>query len=251
MFKLIPILDKMDFLYRLPRNQKRFETYLEMLQGQQKGDMILPIAGYNPMGKENVFEKIQELKNLNAEELIQDVLKTINVEEKLHNLPDIQVVINVADDVGGAWSNKCTVDYTSKFDIGPLLKRNFCTPYYWSSETFTKTSIKNRALEYAYRTIFCLNQGRPKTLNDYVSQEVYVFLNTNQEMNDASPDNLEGAKNFFIENSESREYSILFNFFYGDKASNELNYPTYGASENLGFLFSAYMAKNKKWDELS
>ncbi|MEM8845831.1 MAG: hypothetical protein AAGD17_01900 [Bacteroidota bacterium] len=251
MFKLIPILDKMHSLYQLPRNPKRFETYLEMLQGKQKGDMILPIAGYNPMGKDNVLEKIQELKNLKAEDLIQDVLETINAEEKVHTFSDIHVVINLADDVGGAWSNKCTVDYTSKFDIDPLLKRNFCTPYFWSSENFTEENVKKRALEYAYRTLFCRKQGSPRTLKDYVSQETYVFSKRNYGKSEAPQFDLEAVKKFFIENSESEEYSLLFNFFYGDQASNELNYPIYGASENQGFLFSAHLAKNKKWNELS
>ena len=188
---------------------------------------------------------------MNAEDLIQDVLETINTQEKVDTFPDIHVVINLADDVGGAWSNKCTVDYASKFGMGPLLKRNFCTPYFWSSENFTRDKVKTRALEYAYRTLFCLKQGSPKTLKDYVSQEAYVFSKGGNNEDEATLFNLEEVQKFFIDNSESEEYSLLFNFFYGDQASNELNYPIYGASENQGFLFSAQLAKNKKWNELS
>ncbi|MEM9076784.1 MAG: hypothetical protein AAGC43_07085 [Bacteroidota bacterium] len=249
MFKLTPVLDQMQSLYELPRDQKRFEAYLEMLQGKQKGNMILPIAGYNPMGKENVLEKIQELKNLNAEELIGEVLDKINIKEDIHALPNIQLVLNLADDVGGVWSNKCTVDYSSKFEFGPLLKRNFCAPYFWSSEGFTKNNIETRVVQYAYRTIFWIKNGTPRTLKDFVLQEIYVFAKGSQNEKEIPEYRLEEVQHFFNQNSESEEYSLLFNFFYGDKASNELNYPTYGAIENQGFRFSAILAKNKKWQE--
>ena len=243
MFITLPILDKMESLYKLPRDRKRFDTYLNILQGSQKGKMLLPIAGYNPMGKESVLERIKELKALKAEDLISETLLEVNAEISSKVFPEIHVVLNLADDIGGSWSNKCTVDYTSKFNIGPLVKRRFCTPYFWCSEAFTKEKIVSRTLEYAYRTLFWIDIGQPKSLKDLIHQETYVASKTSSKKEVMAGENLKKAKEYFNQRSESEDYSVLFNFFYGDAASAALNYPTFGASEDQGFLFAHHLSK--------
>ena len=77
-FKLRPILDEMEKIYLMPRNRKRFEAYLLLLQGESKDDMLLPIAGYNPMGKELALNKLRALKALKAEGIIAEKLQAIN-----------------------------------------------------------------------------------------------------------------------------------------------------------------------------
>ncbi|WP_435624223.1 hypothetical protein [Flagellimonas sp.] len=246
MFTLHPILDQMESLYKLPRDRRRFDIYLNMLQGEQKKDMLLPIAGYNPMGKENVLEKIQELKRLKAEVLMSETLQKINTEIDTKTFPDIQVVLNLADDVGGSWSDRCTVDYTSKFNIDPLVKRRFCTPYFWCSEAFTKEKIVSRTLEYAYRMLFWIDIGQPKALKDFVHQEVYIASKRRPKKDSISKENLKKAKEYFNQNCDSEKYSILFNFFYGDAASAALNYPSFGTYENQGFLFANHLSQNSE-----
>ena len=251
MFITLPILDKMESLYKLPRDRKRFGAYLNMLQGSQKGEMLLPIAGYNPMGKESVLQRIQELKALKAEDLMSETLQEVNAEISSNAFPEIHVVLNLADDVGGSWSDKCTVDYTSKFNIEPLIKRGFCTPYFWCSEEFTKEKIVSRTQEYAYRTLFWIDICEPKSLKDFVHQEIFVASKTSSKKDSLKKENLKIAKEYFNQNSESEDYSILFNFFYGDEASQTLNYPTYGASKNLGFIFAEYLSLNSTFSEVN
>ena len=55
-FQLKPILSEMKEFYQKPLSNKRFEEYLSMLQGETKGDLVLPIAGFNPMAKEDIIE---------------------------------------------------------------------------------------------------------------------------------------------------------------------------------------------------
>jgi len=104
-FKLRPILSEIKELYQQPISDGRFAEYLKKLQGDSKEDLILPIAGFNPMAKEHVLYKIEELEGLNAEEVMHQAIKEFNA--NLQNpIDDIfLVVLNLADDLKGAWTN--------------------------------------------------------------------------------------------------------------------------------------------------
>lgn len=242
-FQLIPVLERMAKLYQLPRDRTRFDTYLSMLQGDGD-DMILPIAGYNPMGKGEVLDKINELIELGAEELIQDELTRINEKEYGSKGRTIGVAINLADNLGGAWSNLYTTDYTSKFRIAPLIKRNFCTPFFWISEPITKALIVRRTQEYIFRTIFCIIQKEPQSLKDCFDQEIFVQLNTNQTAHNRNQ-NFSEIERFYLNHQSSDDYNLIFNFFYGDDASESLGYKSYGRKNLEGFDYACYFATSK------
>jgi len=69
MFRLKPILGEMKELYQGPVSPDRFKNYLSKLQGSTDQDLALPIAGFNPMAKGHVLEKIEELEALGAEDI--------------------------------------------------------------------------------------------------------------------------------------------------------------------------------------
>ncbi|MEL6863974.1 MAG: hypothetical protein AAFP19_06135, partial [Bacteroidota bacterium] len=196
-FVVKPILDQMAALYRMPRDRKRFEHYLFMLQGNDKDNLLLPISGYNPMGKEQVLAKLEALQSLRTEALIEDVLKKINPQIANQGEQKIEVVINLADDAGGAWSNRYTVDHNSKFDLAPMIRRNFCTPYFWTSERYSKAQIIQIAQAYVYRSIFWLTNQSPQSLKDFLAQEVFVAKASREEALDLSPIDLETTKAFY------------------------------------------------------
>lgn len=243
MFKLLPILDKMEVLYRLPRNRSRFDTYLSMLQGEDGAGMVLPIAAYNPMAKEGALEKLCHLKNCGAEEIAAEVISKINDTLDTNYDRELSVVINLADDIGGSWSSRYTTDYTSKFSFGSILKRDFCTPYFWTSEDFSTEMIRLRVAEYLHRSMYWITHNRPITLTEHIDQEAYVSEQSGGASNIMKQD--VSAHEFFLEHGESKDYGLIFNFLYGDKASQELNYKTYGMRELAGFKYAeALAAKN-------
>ena len=227
-------------LYAKPRSRERFQEYISMLQDRKKGDLILPIVGFNPMAKEHIVRKLTELKELKAEQVIQDTLNNINVTlTEEYEQRTFKVVLNLADDLRGGWTNLYTTDYDSKFKINALVRRSFCTPFFWTSESYTEQLIRNRTLEYVFRTIFWLTNPKPKTLKDHIEQEIYVAEMSRIDSDNLASNDFELLDNFFFKYQESDDYGIVFNFLYGDNASKSLEYSAHGIrGEANGFDYA-------------
>lgn len=234
-FKLLPILDTMSQFYQMPPNKERFNKYISLLKGNSKKDLQLPISGFNPMAKNHIIDKIQELKELKAEDIIKEVLLQLNPKFKSIKAKDFNVAINIADDLKGGWTNHYTTDFDSKFKLNAFVNRGFCVPYFWSSELYSKQIIIQRTKEYIFRTVFWLKNTKIKTLKDYVKQERFVFKNS-KNTTDLNFD-LDTLKQFYKKNKDSEEYNLIFNFFYGDDICEKLNYPVFGIKEVTGFDF--------------
>jgi hypothetical protein len=221
-FRLIPIIDTMVEFYSVPPSIERFNKYLSILEGQTKGELEVPIAAYNPMAKEHVRERLLELKELHAEDLIVETLAGFNQEFKNLN-PEITlgVCLNLADDLYGGWTNRITTDYQSKFQINALVKRSFCTPHFWTSEAFSKELIISRTEEYVFNTLYFLEHGKPVTLNDHSQQLKFVLGKLGEKSPICSLKHFEKFKS-------SEDYSVIINFLYGDETAIELGFKSLG-----------------------
>ncbi len=228
-FELVPIIDVMLDLYAKPRSQERFQEYISVLQEGKKGELTMPIAGFNPMAKEHILQKLGELKERKAEQIIQDSLKGIN--STFNDNQDqrtFKVILNLADDLKGGWTNFYTTDYDSKFKINALVTRAFCTPFFWASENYTEQLIRIRTLEYACRTVYWLTNPKPKTLKDHIQQEVYVAEKSKLNSANFDATDFELLDDYYSKYQDSDDYGVIFNFLYGDDASKSLEFSTYG-----------------------
>jgi hypothetical protein len=244
-FELLPIIEIMRDFYQKSRNPQRFQTYLQMLQGDTKDDLILPIGAYNPMGKDHVLEKLNELQSLDAEKIIEKMLLEFNKKQK-NKTPIFKVVLCLSDDLHGGWTNRYTSDYDSKFKINALVTRQFCTPIFWTSEEFDPILIKKRTQAYLYRTEHWLSNPKPKTLKEHIEQEKYVAqqIGSTAELLDMD---FEKLADFYKKHTDSDNYTLIFNFFYGDKASKSLGFPCFGISEKgTGFGFAESIAQSSE-----
>jgi len=230
----------------MPRTTDRFEKYLYLLQGNTKDKMLLPIAGFNPMGKELASEKLEQLIRLDAEDILADELNTINEKLDYKDGPTIGVAINLIDDLEGSWSDHYTTDYKSKFEIEPLIKRNFCTPVFWTSEMATISIVRRRIREYVYRTRFVCDNKSPQTLREFVEQEVFVYANTSDISSYYDVGSIDEIEKFYLENVESNDYSLIFNFFYGDSASKQLAFASFGIEGAGGQEYIQFLAMKSK-----
>ncbi len=115
-----------------------------------------------------------------------------------------------------------------------MVNRYFCVPVFWVSESFNKELIKERTLESVFRTIYWLKNPKPRTLEEHIEQEKFVAKCLGYES---------VIKNVLIEDyynkhKDSDNYPLIFNFLYGDKASQSLGFPSYGIDEDFaGFNF--------------
>lgn len=239
-FELIPVLERMEAIYQLPYAQ-RFERYLYLLQEGNKEALKLPIAGYNPMGKPAVLAKLRNLMGLQAETIAIQELNRINQAIGRADEETIQVVLNLADDLGGAWTNFCTTDFSMKFQISPLVNRRFCTPYFWTSEQATEALIRQRVRAAAFRTIHYLDHAAPITLAQHLASEIFVQKKLSNPVEQKAKDFSE-IRTFYLVHEGSEDYHLIFNFFYGDEAAQLMGFPSFGRSKNEGFQYANFLS---------
>lgn len=236
-FELLPTIDIMLKLYEKPRTVERFQEYLKTVQGDTKGDLAMPISGFNPMAKEHLLDKLTELRELKAEQLMVETLAELDSKITFQSTDIFKVALNLSDDLKGGWTNRYTTDYDSKFKINALVNRKFCTPIFWTSESFTTELIRERTLEYAWRTVYWVQKPKPKTLRDHVEQEKFVAQQIDYKNLRKRADQ-EELLTFYNKHQEADNYQLIFNFFYGDAASKSLEFPTYGIKADMaGFEY--------------
>jgi len=238
-FYLRPILSEMKEFYIQPISQERFDTYRTKLEGDTQGDLILPISGYNPMAKDYIGEKIEELQNLESESIMEECIDAVNLKLDSEIDKEIMVVLNLADDYKGAWTNFYSTDFESKFKINALISRSFCAPYFWVSRSYTKDTIKKTTMEYIYRTVYRQSNPSPRTLADHLNQEKFVAQNTRDKSANPKRTDFTTIDSFYRAYQNSEDYNLIFNFFYGDKGSESLGFKKYGIKDLTGFDYAA------------
>lgn len=238
----MPILDRMVALYEQPPTPARFQTYLAMLQGNTKGDMVLPIGGYNPMAKPHVLDKLKALQALGAEEIATQAANAWNDKFAKTTEPVFQICLTLADDAQGGWTNRFTTDFDSKFKLNPLISRGFCTPYFWTSEPLTSPEVATRIRAYLYRTVYGSEHPRPTTLAHHLQQEVYVHQMLDIAPPSYSPAALAETEELYQTFAQEEDYNLIFNFFYGDEASASLSFSQAGMGQLTGYTYAHILA---------
>jgi len=234
-FALIPVLDLMIDLYQIKDPQRRFKAYLNILQDPISNEMLVPIDGYNPMAKPNIIDRLLLLKKLNAEKLIADILAEIN--PSLVSTNKYKVALNIADNIGGAWTNRLTTDFDNKFRSRAKRDLGFCTPTIWIEEGFSSSLIIERTKESIQRTNYQIAQGDPQTLQEHVAQEIHVNYQNDSPQKTLNKSSYKLLDDFYQTHKLTTDYSIIFNFFYGDKASLTMGYKAYGIITGDGFQY--------------
>ncbi len=244
-FQLLPTTDTMLELYQKPRSIERFNEYLQLLQGDTKNDLAFPIMGFNPMAKEHVVKKLLELKELGAEKIIQETIDELNATSPNNSVKNIfKVSLNLQDDLKGGWTNRYTSDYANKFKLNAIVNRKFCTPVFWTSENYTPSLIKERTLQCCYRAIHWLSAPKPQTLKEHIDQETFVEKHSGSESYNTEEINFKALNAFYNQHQESDDYSIIFNFLYGDDATKSLEFPTYGVQGIFpGYVYAKALAR--------
>jgi hypothetical protein len=240
-FEVRPVLEAMLALYQKPRDRARFDAYLHLLNGGTKADLAVPVMHFNPMAKDALVARLRELLEIDAEKIAAEALQQLNAEtEAPPDEPRFQVVLNLADDLHGGWTNRYTTDFANTFDLGALLKRGFCTPILWASEAYTPALIRQRTQAQAWRTRYCAQHARPHTVAEYLAQEHFVARHVPEEVS-VAPEARCALRARYVTVQHATDVATLLTFFYGDVAAEQLGHPVWGNwPANAGFLLAQF-----------
>ncbi len=75
-------------------------------------------------------------------------------------------------------------------------------------------------------------------LKEHLNQEIFVAKNMKVEFSDVDEAEYKELDSFYQSNQSTDDYNLLFNFFYGDKASASLGFKQYGISHMNGFDYA-------------
>ncbi|MDO7847736.1 hypothetical protein Q5H92_15305 [Hymenobacter sp. M29] len=223
-FEVMPVLDAMLALYDQPRDQARFQRYLQLLGGGNQADLVVPVMHFNPMAKEPLVTRLRELQQLGAEDIAAEALQEAGLwRGTVPAEPHFRVALNLADDVAGGWTNRYTTDFASKFELKALVKRGFCTPVFWASEEYSPALVRQRVLAQVWRTRYYASHVPPRTVAEHLAQEVFVAQRVLKSPGLVETD-FEGILARYEAVKAAIDMPTLLTFFYGDAATRQLGH---------------------------
>jgi len=236
-FRVLPILDLLLDFYQQERSPERFQAYLQMVYDRQKDQLRLPLPFFNPMAKDHVIAHLQTLQNLASEAILADCCTLVNDSFQLEqNLPekDFQILLSLADDLHGGWTNQYSTHYSNTFSPKGLFNHQYCTALFWTSETQTRELVRKRCLETLWRTIYHTQYNYPITLLEHLQQEAFVQLKVGAQVPALQDEEWLLIQEMFKANKDDDARATIIPFLYGDLASHTLGYPELGLGNYLG-----------------
>lgn len=233
----VPLLQIQRDLHDIPRGMERFQAYLKTIANEEGDDLSLPpLVGMNPMGREHVSARLEELLALGAEEIAERA--TAEACRRLHcGEDDLKHGMVIMDDLRGGWTNRYACEYGFCFPEGRGLRNRrwawISTPL-WVSETPTRESVRCSVLRSIARTMYVQEHGECFTLREMLRQEGEIARFVGQE---PTLDSEEIAYTTAVLEPllDTTDYPTRFVAMFGDIAAEMLGYPKLGLSDRAGF----------------
>ena len=203
LLEFLPTLEVHRELYSMPRGMERFRAYIARMTGGS-GDLALPIAAMNPMGKEHMISAVEAWIACGAEEAAVEAVR--EAAQRFSHRPDrLRVALVLADDVAGAWTNRWTTDFAHRFESAALYKRDFAVGLLWASEPPSAERVRAVVLQSYER-----EHGPARTLREKLEQERFASV----PLGPPPP----------AEHLDATDAPTLFACLYGDEAAKSLGY---------------------------
>lgn len=222
-------------LHDVPRGMERFREYIRALTNDDQTDVKYgPLGLMNPMGREHIAARLDELIALQAEALAVEAAATV-----MQRLTDIDGTFKhgwtICDDVQGGWTNRYTTDAALRFGDYALasIKRGWLQTAWWASVTPTVAQMREELLSSMYRGVYLSRHGAPQTLADVLRQEgeAAAFAGMQPSL---SADDLDYSRYVIAPLRESTDFTVWMAALYGDPAAHSLGYPPLGLTAFAG-----------------
>jgi len=237
--ELLPLLKVQRDLLDQPRGFARFQSYLQTMVGGD-GDLVLPLAAFNPMSKGHVAAVLDKLMAINAEALATEAMRESAAKlcgvEALRAMPAYRFGLVIADDAQGGWTNRYLFEAKDRFENKYGLRKGFITALLWSSDEPDGERVRQATAGAVFRTAWLWTHGLPKRLGEMMRQEGMAarFAGAAREQS-VEPSVAALAR----EHLESSHYPALMACLYGDDAAESLGYPRVGMAERGGLRYAA------------
>jgi hypothetical protein len=237
---LLPLLRTQRDLHAIPRGMERFRAYLAtMTEGTD--DIVLPITGMNPVGKEHVAALLDNLLSADAEGVASAAMQ--EAATRLVDIPgERQVALVVIDDVQGGWTNRYFTEIPPPMQgARPSAKRRalrWALVPIWTSEPWPTHAIRAAVLAAIYRSAFVAHVGFPETLGEIMTVEGAAALFAGIQSPRLDPEDLAYTAEVLRAYRDTRDYPTIFTCLFGDQAARSVGYPPLGLSPRAGLALA-------------
>ncbi|HXI15835.1 MAG TPA: hypothetical protein VNM48_05640 [Chloroflexota bacterium] len=231
----LPALEILREIYAQPRDMRRFQAYVEAITGGTN-DIVLPIAGANPMAKEHALLEVERLLAFGADEISAQAARDASV--RLASVSGtIRTSLVLMDDVMGGWTNRYISEAEDRFSDAPVARRRIACGMVWTSEATTAGDVRAEMLGAIYRAAFKDIHGRAATLRAMLNQEGHtaVFAGKIPTLPDKELVRVRHVIHDYAAAAGVDDYAVAFACMYGDEGADAAGYPPLDLPPRAGF----------------
>jgi hypothetical protein len=239
-----PLLHVQRDLYRLPRGMDRFRAYLRTMTDAETGDLELPLVAMNPMGKEHVAARLDELTALGAEDVAREAMAAAAVQ--LAEVPGrFRVALVVSDDLKGGWTNRYCSEFTHRFETRPLDRRGWITGVLWTSDEPSVRGVREEVSSAIFRAAWIVRHGPATTLRAMLAQEGASTAMAGCVAPVLDEEELAYTREVVAAHLAATDRPTVMACLYGDEAAHALGYRPHGLSARAGFALALADARGR------
>lgn len=240
------ILQKQRELLALPRNLESFQTYLRTLSPDGATLEYPSLVMMNPMSKEHVAARLDELLALDADGIAMRALA--EAAATVADAPgDCQLALVLVDDQHGGWTNRYDYEFNQRGARGRLttkdkrpawLKEAWLTGILWSSEAATERAVREAVLTVVYRAAYVQRHGAAATLGAMLAQERQVMQAAGCTLPALDPTELAHTRAVLTPLLGATDMRTCIECLFGDAAGETLGFTPRGLRHWAGLALA-------------
>ena len=230
----VPLLQTQRELHEVPRGMERFRHYIATITGDTDDVALPPLISMNPMGREHVAVRLDELIALGADAGAATAAAEAAAELE-HVSGNFKVGQVVVDDLRGGWTNRYTADFGMRAGRPVAATQGWISVPWWVSETPTPGAVRAAVRAAIYRRAYMLRHGHAQTVRQIMAQEGLAAVFAGARVPVLSSEELAYSRDIIRAYLDDSDWPTVLPCLYGDPAAYQLGYPQLGLPQWAGF----------------